>query len=136
MPHFSMFNQSECSLVEDVGADDCSVIEGRITVYVDGNPDQVSSDVKSLIKSGMEDGSFAATSDDIVQLIYFDAEDAIQPVPENIENKAKGGLNATPFIASGACVLVLIGFITGQRMLTKDKQQNEEAEETEDPEVS
>jgi hypothetical protein len=83
----------------------------------------------------MEDGSFASSSDDIIQLIYFEADDEIQPVPENIQNKAKGGVNATPFIASGACALALIGFITGQRMLTKDKQ-NEEADETEEPEVS
>lgn len=85
----------------------------------------------------MEDGSFASSNDDIVQLIYFDADDTVEPapVPDNIENKTKGGVNATPFIASGACALVLIGFIAGQRMLTKDKD-TDDADETEEPEIS
>eukprot|EP00557_Chaetoceros_sp_GSL56_P014101 CAMPEP_0176483272 /NCGR_PEP_ID=MMETSP0200_2-20121128/3830_1 /TAXON_ID=947934 /ORGANISM="Chaetoceros sp., Strain GSL56" /LENGTH=335 /DNA_ID=CAMNT_0017879663 /DNA_START=153 /DNA_END=1160 /DNA_ORIENTATION=+ len=130
----------ECSLVEDVGTGNCNVIEGRLTVYVDGNSDQVTSDVKSVIKNGMEDGHFASSSDDIIQLVYFEADDAIQPddsiqppPDNNLESKTKGGVGATPFIASGACALALIGFITGQRMLMKNKQ-NDETEENEEPE--
>jgi hypothetical protein len=52
-----------------------------------------------------------------------------------LETRAKGGVSATPFIASGACALALIGFITGQRMLAKNKK-NEETDENEEPEVS
>jgi len=82
-----------------------------------------------------DEPSLASSDENIIELIYFipmgDAPDASTgdgTENENFQDRANGGLAAAPFIAAGACGLVLVAFYAGRKLL-KDKEEDTESEE-------
>lgn len=119
------------------GSTRCDVVEGRLTLYSDGvDSESDITKVKNLIESSMNDGTLAATDDDIIELIFFENENNVIDNPINTggngttQRKAEGGINAAPIFASAACAAVLVGFLVGRRMLKKDE--DETVEESQD----
>jgi len=128
-----------CSRAEVVDDNQCKVVEGQLTLYVEGDAKSHEADIIDLIKTGMNKGYLASTNDDIIELKYFDGDKPINP--NNDENgtaenprqkKANGNYNRAPIIASAACAAVLFGFFAGKRMMKKDVE-SEPVEDSENP---
>ena len=132
-----------CSRAEVVDDNQCKVVEGQLTLYVEGDAKSHEADIIDLIKTGMNSGSLvlslASTNTDIIELKYFDGDKPINP--NNGENgtaenpgqkKANGNYNRAPIIASAACAAVLFGFFAGKRMMKKDVE-SEPVEDSENP---
>ena len=124
-----------CVLATYGGNTRCDVVEGRLTLYSDGfDSESDVAKVKNLIKSSMEDGTLAATDDEIIEVFFFENENNVIDSPINTggvgttQRKAEGGINAAPIFASVACAAVLVGFLAGRRMLKKDEDETIEEE--------
>lgn len=128
-------------------------------MYLSENDASVKDSILNIIQNGMTDGTFAASVQDIEELVYIDPnaitddDDAITdddetngvqgPGMTNTGKAAKGGLSTIPLIASGVAALILLGVIAGRRATNKNREfdeleddnqneQNQDTDETQD----
>ena len=124
-----------CSRADVVGDNQCDVVEGQLTLYVEGDAQSHEADIMDLIKNGMNSGSLVSSlaSADIIELKYFDGETPGATVENPGQQKAKGNYRRAPIIASAACAAVLFGFCVGKQLMMKKDEESEPVEDSENP---
>jgi len=107
----------------------CSVVEGKMTLYVSNNGETYETAVLDEIKRGMgTDGELVSSDDSITELIFFTPATGaiVPPANQTSENngdgnapKANGSLSVAGSVAGAVCAFIIAGFFTGRRMMTK-----------------
>lgn len=134
---FSIFLKPlECSSAQYIGSEQCDVVKGGLTLYVDGNVQSHTDGIKQVIQDGMNDGLLASKVENIVQLIYLIPDEAALNEnqagddQEERQRTTRGSNYVGLFSAGASCAAVLLGFLAVKRMMKKDV----EPENTEDSE--
>jgi hypothetical protein len=120
---------NRCSISTSNSNEICSVVEGKMTLYVSGEGEDYKATVIEEIKGGMgANGELVNSDDSITELNFFTPpKGAIVPptngsTEENGDGnapRAEGSLSVAGSVAGAVCAFIIVGFFTGRRMMTK-----------------
>jgi len=135
MPLDQVKTERECQAPPADGNHVCNVVEGRLTLYLSDQNDSQKERALSKIEEDMHNGSYNSADTSIITLRFLtdadidnvngqgeeDEKDSVGGELGMSQEKAVGTISLAPFIATGACA-VLIGLVLGRRYLNKTNE--------------
>ena len=113
-PEDIIFQDIKCAKIY-AATNECVVVEGELTLFIDGPVDQEEAEILSILKTGMENGDFDNVHDGIVRVSYLEIGTIAPPVIGNPEATlapepaSREGNNALIYGLVGGGAAVLIG---------------------------
>ena len=132
-----------CTEATTSDGENCNVIDGGLTVYVNGNIDTYSENILTLIKNEMDPTTGSLKDiEGIVEVIFLDSSSEEIPAPnteappqsspnsiDGEQKPAENDLAIAAFASVATVAFVLAGFFTGRKILKKDEEEPDEAEQ-------
>jgi hypothetical protein len=134
---------SSCTEATTSDGENCSVIDGGLTVYVNGNIDTYSENILNLIQNEMDPTTGSLKDiEGIVEVIFLDSSSEEIPAsdtdtspgssPNSVDGDqkpAENNLAIAAFASIATVAFVLVGFFTGRKILKKGEEEPDEAEQ-------
>ena len=124
-----------CTVAKENAANGCARVEGKLTLFNDGNPWNGATLALTTIAQQMNDGNFNNADPNIVKVTYVNitpdpVEDPTPVENEGDDGNANNGIAAPIYVAIAAGAIVIVGAIFFYRRRRDNRDNDPDVEST------